>query len=419
LSKDAAASNAAFVYGFKTGQTLAQIQQAISGFSPPAMTVLGKRTFSPQYQKWSLELQQIFRTTTSLTIGYFGHHGIHELVQNANANAYGFGSLPVGLCTSPPVPPCADPRFGQVTDDITSAVSNYNGAVVSLQHRLTHWSHGFLQVNYAFGHALDETSNGGLYGFTSTGLAFPQDPKNVRGAYGPADYDVRHSLNGNYVWEVPVKAVLGGRGPDFLTKGWQLSGTVFAHTGLPYSVIDFAASGSLVAQNSFGLIYAVPAGPLRSSPPCGEGAAYPLAPRPCLPPQTLADGSPNPKALFVQGGCETGFDAGHLGASGVCDGPVVSLAQGRNHFRGPSYFSTDFAITKRTKISHWENSELGIGFQFFNFFNHPNVGFPDILLSDQTFGEIFNLEQPPTSILGAGLGDVAPRMIQLKVQLQF
>jgi hypothetical protein len=424
LSKDAAESNAAFTYGFKNGQTLAQIQHAIQGFyppgfSPPAMTTLGKRTSSPQYQKWSLELQQAFHATTSVNIGYYGHHGIHELVQNANANAYGFGSLPPGLCISPPVPPCADPRFGQVTEDVTTAVSNYNGAVISFQHRLTQPSRGLFQLNYTFGHALDETSNGGLYGFTSTGLIYPQDPKNLRGAYGPADYDVRHSLNGNYVWEVPVKTALGGRGPDVLTKGWQVSGTVFAHSGLPYTVIDVAGSGSLVAHNSFGLIYAVPARPLTSGPSCGQGAAYVSASRPCQPPQ-MSDGAPNPNALFLQSGCATGFNTGNLpGLSGPCSGSQVTFAQGRNYFRGPSYFNTDFAITKRTKIPHWESSELGIGFQFFNLFNHPNFGFPDIFLADSTFGEIFNLEQPPTSILGAGLGDVAPRMIQLKVQLQF
>jgi hypothetical protein len=73
---------------------------------------------------------------------------------------------------------------------------------------------------------------------------------------------------------------------------------------------------------------------------------------------------------------------------------------------------------KNTKISG-EKAVLGIGFQFFNFFNHPNFGFPDNYL-DQTLGQIFYQEQSPTGILGAGLGgNVSPRMIQLKAQLQF
>ena len=49
---------------------------------------------------------------------------------------------------------------------------------------------------------------------------------------------------------------------------------------------------------------------------------------------------------------------------------------------------------KNTKIPGRENATLGIGFQFFNLFNHPNFGFPDNFSSDPTFGEIFYLEQP-------------------------
>jgi len=124
----------------------------------------------------------------------------------------------------------------------------------------------------------------------------------------------------------------------------------------------------------------------------------------------------------VQSGCETGFNTGTLpSASDPCGGASVTFAQGRNRFRGPGYFNTDFAIMKNTKIPRWEGAELGIGFQFFNFFNHPNFGFPDYYISDQgAFGQIFYMESPPTSILGAALGgDASPRMIQIKVQLHF
>ena len=98
----------------------------------------------------------------------------------------------------------------------------------------------------------------------------------------------------------------------------------------------------------------------------------------------------------------------------------MTFAQGRNRFRGPSYFNTDFGIIKNTKIPRCENAEFGIGFQFFNFFNHPNFGLPDNSISDSGFGQINHMASPPTSILGAGLGgDASPRMIQLKVQLRF
>jgi hypothetical protein len=429
LFTSAAASNAAFAYGFAQGETLPQIQRNDPNFSPPGINVPSGRMRASQYQRWSLELQQTFRTDTSASISYFGHHGIHELAQNNSANAYcnpGVATLPSGGAN-----PCfgfvsdlplsvPDPRFSEVTEYSSAGVSNYNGMVVSFGQRFTRWGNGLFQMNYTCGHAFDEVSNGGLFPFTFGSSLYPQDPNNLRGSYGPAEYDVRHSLNANYVWDLPVKAAFGGHGSDYLVKGWQVSGTIFARTGFPYTVFDFAESSALAQNNYFGSIYAVPVDPLPPGSSCGEGAAIPLAPHPCLPPQVV-NGNPNPAALFVQEGCETGFNTGRLGPSGSCsNGPVVSFAQGRNRFRYPHYFNTDFGIMKNTKVPGWQDAVLGIGFQFFNFFNHPNFGAPDNFSSDQGFGEISYLEQPPTSLLGNGFGgDAPPRMIQLKAQLNF
>jgi hypothetical protein len=423
LFKDTANSNGEFLAGFAAGESFSEIEAKVNGFSPPALTSPDRVLRPPQYQKWSLEVQQALGSTTSMSIGYFGNHGLHELITNPSANAFGFGTLPPGECTSPPVPPCADPRFSEVTQLTTAGVSNYNGMVVSFQHRFTGWSQGIFQANYTYGHAIDEVSNGGLFPFAfGHSLEVPQDPNNFRGSYGAADYDVRHSFNANYVWEVPVRAALRGHGSDYLVKGWQISGTIFARNGFPYTVIDTANGFNLSTNNFFGPIYAVPVGPLGPGVSCGEGAAIPLSPHPCQLPQVLADGiTPNPNARFVQAGCETGFNTGNLPApSGPCGGSSVTFAQGRNRFRYPNYFNTDFSILKNTKIPRWENAVLGIGFQFFNFFNHPNFGGPDNSSADSSFGQIFYMEKPPTGILGALLGgDPSPRNIQLKLQLQF
>jgi hypothetical protein len=422
----AANSNAGFVNGFAAGKNLAQIQALDPNFFPPSIIGWKGQAHLPQYQRWSLEWQQGLGVGTSLSIGYFGHHGIHELVEDPDANAYcnpAVVALPSGAAN-----PCfgftstlplsvPDPRFSGVTELSSVAVSNYNGMVISFQHRFSRWSQGLFQANYTYSLAFDEVSNGGDFFFNGGGDSLsPQDPNNLRGAYGPAEYDVRHSFNASYVWELPLQVVLRSHGSDSLAKGWQVSGTIFARSGEPYTILDFAESQTLQQNNYFGMLYAVPVGPPGPAASCGEGAAIPLATRPCLPPQ-LVNGSPNPNALFVQSGCETGFNTGTLGPSGSCaGGPAVSFAQGRNRFRGPSYFNTDFAITKFTKIPRWENAVLGIGFQFFNFFNHPNFGPPDNFLSNSTFGQISFLEQPPTGILGSG----APaRMIQLKAQLKF
>jgi hypothetical protein len=421
LFKDAASSNAAFLSGFAAGETLSQIQAQAPLFLPPGFVNPDRSLKSPLYQKWSLEVQQTFGSNSSMTVSYFGNHGIHGPIQQASANAYGYGTLPAGVCTSPPTPPCADARFSGVTELSTDGVSNYNGLVLSFQHRFSGWTDGVLQANYTYGHAFDEVSNGGFASFTAGSALVPQDPNHLRGSYGQAEYDVRHSFNANYVWQIPVSAALHHRGPDALVKGWQVSGTVFARTGFPYTVFDLQQSYALNGQNFFGPIYSVPVGSISHRLPCGEGAAIPRSPHPCQPAQVLSDGNPNPNAQFVQTYCETRFNTGTLpGPSGPCGGATTSIAQGRDRFRGPSYFDTDFGVIKNTKVPGWEKGQLGFGLQFFNFFNHPNFSLPDNYSSDQSFGEIFYMDSPPTGILGSGLGgDASPRNIQLKVQLQF
>lgn len=420
LSKNAAAFNDAYAKALANGGTLAQIQTVDPFFVPPGFTNPANIMHSPQYQKWSLQAQQSFGASTSLTVSYIGYHGIHGFYGDPNVNAWGFGSFPAGLCSSPPIPPCADPRFGIVQELKTSAISNYHGMVASFEHRFTRFGSGFFQANYTYSHALDEVSNGGLGNFTYGSSQAPDDAKNLRASYGPADYDVRHNLNANYVWELPLKELIRGHGRDSLMKGWQISGTIFAHSGLPFTVFDSGEQLQLNKQNFGGVFYAVPTAPLGAQEPCGKGASYTSPVVPCFPQQQL-NGSPSPGALFVQSGCETGYNSGNLsGPGGICSGPSVTFAQGRNRFRSEKYFNTDFSLVKNSKIPRWENGILTIGVQVFNLFNHANFGFPDPNISDATFGQIFYLEQPPTTVLGSGLSaNASQRMIQLRAQLKF
>jgi hypothetical protein len=408
LLADAAASNAAFVKGFNAGQTLAQIEASVAGFSPPAITLPGRIMHAPQYQKWSLELQQTFGVHSSMNLGYFGYHGIHGLVQEPDANAWGFGTLPATV---------PDARFSGVTTISSPGISNYNGLVTSFQHRFSRWTSGLFQINYTWGHALDEISNGGLFNFGHYSPPALQDPRNLRRNYGPAEYDVRHSLKANYVWELPLKALTGGRGPNSLLRGWQVSGTVFARSGFPYFVFDGLEMAIVQQRNYYGSLYAVPIGPLSANLHCGKGAAFISPTQPCQPPQILPNGTPNPQERFLQAGCETGFDVGNLGEFPACIGATVASIQGKNSFRGPEYFNTDFTIMKNTKIHGWEDASLGIGFQFFNLFNHPNFDTPDNNIADQYFGQIQGMSAPNTSLIPGGIND--RRLIQVKAQLQF
>ncbi|MGB0035151.1 MAG: carboxypeptidase regulatory-like domain-containing protein [Candidatus Acidiferrales bacterium] len=406
---DAAADNQAFLNGFQQGLTLNQIANSLPPgvFVPPVLASSDLHSKVPQYQKWSLEVQQGFGNNTAVSVSYVGNHSTYDLIQNASINAFcdptdpnqpcfnaaatpgtHFGSLPL---TAP------DPRFGTVTQYQNAGVSNYNGLVVSFNHKFTRWTTGQFSANYTWSHAFDIASNGGLtavpFGIGSTGavssLSPPQDPNNIRGNYGPADYDVRHYFSANYVWQVPVRTALRGHGYGPLVDGWQVSGTVFSRSGLPYTVIDSRLGAQLLGNNyGSAIIPTFLGGPTDS---CGKAAA--AGTTPCL-----------DLSQFIPHGTETGFTTGL-----------------RNNYRGPSYFNTDFSVMKNTKIPGWERGQLGIGLQFFNVFNHPNFATPDFSISHTgTFGQIFTTIGSPTSILGSFLGgDSSPRLIQLKAQFTF
>jgi len=380
---DASNSNTSFLNGFSQGLTLAQIEAIDPAFTPPGIAAAQQKTVAPQYQKWNLELQQQLLANTFISINYVGNHGFHELIGNNSVNAYGFGSLP----TSVP-----DARFGEVTTFMNAGVSNYNGLTVSFTQR---WGKGNIaQVNYSLSHAFDDVSNGGLLGFAGLNSHLgPQDPYNVHASYGPSDYDVRNGLNANYIWEIPVRWALHGRGWAPLVDGWQLSGAVFMRSGLPYSVYNGQLGQGLNSQNYYGTLYALPAPGLtlgNISTSCGKAAAGITA----VPCQTASE--------FQTTATQTQF-----GYPGL-----------RNAFRGPGYVDFDMNVTKYTRIT--ENVQLGLGVQFYNEFNHANFTLPDGNVADSTFGTISNAVCAPTSILGSFLGgNCSPRLIQLKAQLKF
>jgi hypothetical protein len=378
-----AAFNTAFATGVNSGVTVVPSLTDVQGFN-----------HAPQYQKWSLELQKGFGVNTSLTITYAGNHGIHEVIEDRSINAFepssGFGA---GLL--PTAQP--DTRFGGVALVNDEGVSNWNGLTATFQHRVAgSWGGGTVLLAYTYSHGLDEISNGGLlpfqynYGYVSPQT--PQIPLDYRNMYGSSDYDVRHSLVGNYVWELPIRKALMGHGWAPLVDGWQVAGTVFARTGLPFTVMDGNEAGALGSNLDFGPVFPNPiAGvPVYTKSNCREAAGTGI---PCL-----------NLSAFPASATETTF-----GVNGL-----------RNAFQASGFFSTDFSVMKKTKIPHWERGELALGVQMFNAFNHPNFGPPVSNISSGLFGTVVNMVAPPTSILASFLGgDSSPRMIQLKAQFTF
>jgi hypothetical protein len=361
----------------------------------------------PIYYKWSFEVQQALGWHTTFDMMYVGNHGTHEEISNSALNAWCCtpGELPgaptaTSFANLPTTEP--DTRFGAVSNARNIANSNYNGLTTSLNHA---FSGGFLfQANYTWSHALDEISNNSLspFGLNTTGLyadiIFPQNAANLKQYnYGNADYDIRNNFTMNYVWNDSFRH-LTHWGPDALVKGWTFSGTIFAHTGLPFTVYSSNVTNALQTTN-YGTsggdqyIFADVLGPTTAS--CGSSAA----------------------AVTSSGTASTPC----LNASNFADPTVNYGNQRRNQYRGPSYFDTDFAVEKGFGIPKWEGANFTLGARFFNLFNHPNFDFP-VMDLDNTgqFGQIIQTVGTPTSIFGSGLGaDSSVRIIQLQAKLVF
>jgi hypothetical protein len=249
-----------------------------------------------------------------------------------------------------------------------------------------------VQFNYTYSKAMDDISNGGFFGFGGANVLNPQNPFDLKGNYGPADYDARHVINANYVWQVPFRRMFGGHGWAPLVDGWQVSGTVFFRTGFPFTVTDTGMSNQLAAGNFGGPIFPDALSASTFGANCNSSRFF------------IGNGACLSTSEFVASGTETGF-----GAQGL-----------RNAFRGPHYTDTDFNVTKKFAIPHWERGSFQLGFQFFNLFNHANFSNPEGDINSGSFGSIVSEVNPPTSILGSFLGgDASPRLIQLKAQITF
>jgi Carboxypeptidase regulatory-like domain/TonB-dependent Receptor Plug Domain len=386
----ASSDNATFLNAFNTGASTVPL--------PPGFTYTDPHTSAPQFQKWNLQIQKGFGPNDVISIGYNGNHGIHIPVFDNGVNAFcdptavgsvcpqagGFTGLPEAPVTS---------QFGTVTDVTSGGVSNYNGLTASYQHRFSGLGGGLVQFNYTYSKALDDVSNGGFFTFAAAGnILNPQNPFDLKGNYGPADYDARQVINANYVWQVPIRKALMGHGWAPLVDGWQVSGTVFYRTGFPFTVVDTAMSNALASSNFGGPIFpdVISGSTLGTS--CNSSKFAGGTAVPCL-----------AFSQFVGAGTETGL------------GPAL-----RGAFRGPNYFDTDFNVQKKFAIPHWERGAFMLGFQFFNLFNHPNFANPVNDINSGAFGTIQSQVNPPTSILGSFLGgDASPRLIQVKGQITF
>ena len=401
------AANQIFTSGFPQGQLSCASPQAnpATCLPPVAMTAVPDgKLHAPYFMEWSLGMEHQLGTTASLQAQYVGTRAVN---QPYSTQVNGYQTVCQGCFAPFPYLQPTDPRFGAVTQFSTGANSHYSGLQLTAMKRLSHGLQG--QVNYTFSRCMDTVSNGGFLQFSAGGILAPL-PGELARDYGPCDYDIRHNLNGQYVYQLPVR--IHSHSLGYALNGWQISGTLFWHSGVPFSVLStpYSAGGNGIVQGS---------GPEFASVIPGV-SLYDHHPIPGVTqPGTLQ--WLNPDAFVSAVDPSTGQCHGGDNPQNCQFGNL-----GRNSLRGPDFLWSDFYLTKWFPLT--EHVKLRFESQFFNIFNHPNFSLPSVVQagipgqpSTQTgFGALTSTTSPPTGLLGVGLGgDSTPRMIAFQARLEF
>jgi hypothetical protein len=401
------AANEAFNSGFAQGQLscASPLSNASTCLQPIAITAVPDgQLHAPYFMQWSFALEHQMGDFVNLRAQYVGTRAVN---QPYLTQVNGYQTVCQGCFAPFPYGQPLDPRFGAVTQLNTGANSHYNGLQMTLEKRMGHGLE--LQANFTWSRCMDTVSNGGFLSFSSAGILSPL-PGELGRQYGPCDYDVRQNFSAQYVYQLPLK--VHGRILGYALNGWQVSGTVFWHTGLPFSVLSapYTANGDGIVQGS-GPQYAsvVPGVPIYEHNPI-PGVTQPGTIQ-WLNPNAFVSAVDPSTGACVGGDTPANCQFGNLG---------------RNALRGPDFLWSDFYLTKKFNLT--ERLKLRVEAQAFNIFNHTNfalpsdvyAGIPGNRSTQIGFGALTSTTSPPTGLLGVGLGgDSSPRMIAFQARLEF
>ena len=373
------------------------------GVPPPSTAKVSPSNVQPNISTpavitWSLRIEQQIAPQTSLTVGYVGWHGYHQ-IQSEDMNE------PVPSYTSSgqayyPSTAYANPNLANTTSWVSGGAGLYNALEVDVRHS---YANGLqLRGNYTWSKNLDDGSawNTSVSGNTPAYVEFPLQPKLD---WGLAATDVRHSASINGSYDLPF-------GPNhhflshssapvgFIASGWTASAILAVQTGFPFSPqLGYNPPGNGDSRN-----------PIRPSwNPSFSGNLYPRT----------AGEYFNPNA-FIQ--------------------PTVSIPNGsggntiygtygdvkRDSLTGPGLTELDFSAVKNTHIT--ERLNLQFRAEFFNIPNRTNFLTPNevVYSSAPTITKSGGVETVTRSAVSPTAGVVTAtsttsRQIQFGVKLQF
>jgi hypothetical protein len=254
-------------------------------------------------------------------------------------------------------------QFGTNIYISNQGASTYDGMLVSLRKR---FSHGLqFDFNYTWSHSIDNGSS--VVNTVSGGLVC--DLTNLRTCRGNSDFDIRHLVNANFIYELPF-----GRGHAFgsnasgwvnqIIGGWEVTGIFTARSGLPFSTTTTAFP--------VGFNFNSPAGFNSGNVGALEGSIH---------------DDPASGAIQFFANPQTVFNPAKP-LDGAIRFPHHGEIGNRNVFRGPGFWNIDTALIKTFQMPWSESHNLQLHWQTFNLFNHNSFGLPAVGITGATFGQI-------------------------------
>ena len=329
---------------FNTTQTLKNVSLAKLLFVPGAPlnssslispSGIQPDAYTPTALTWTFKIEQQIAPNTSLSVGYVGSHGYHEML-SVDANEPFPSYTSTGAIYYRKGVKDANPKLANTTTYLSEGISSYNALQVDVNRR---FSHGLqLRGVYTWSRNLDDGTawNSSVASNAPGFVMFPLNPKID---YGPATDNVPQLavLNGTY--ELPFGASRSGWSKK-LVSGWSTSAIVTLQSGLPFTAqLGYNGTGNGDSRD-----------PIRPS--------Y----------------NPNFTGPIILGGPNEYFNpAAFITPASGTFGNV-----GRDTLTGPGFHTVDFSATKKTALT--ERVNLQFRAELFNIFNNVNFSTPNAVV---------------------------------------
>ena len=343
------------------------INNGYDGF--PAPFLLGNYALDPHYplpyvQVWNLDIQKTLPIGIVLNLGYNGSRGNHldTVIEPRAISAATAGTDPSVLASNPSaVCPgstgCSPLPFRY---EEAGSFSKFNAGTVRVNKRL---SKGIaLGANYQYSHAIDDAAALG-----SVGGVGVQNWQNPLGELGNSSLDVRHTVNGTYLYELPFgkdKFLVTSGTASHILEGFSASGTIQFATGTWLSPSYQSSSTDTV---------------------CGTGGVF----RPVLVPgisATAGGGSLhqwfNPAAYGLPPGANDPNNPYPCGVFGNAP---------RNSIQGPGTVSNNMALSKTVNMGDTRSMEIRATIN--NVFNTVQYSGVSTTVNSRNFGEVTSAAQ--------------------------